>query len=1491
MTSSKIIKTVSKTIGRILLSIFISVWLVVAFLNTTPVQSFFAAKVADYFSKQWHTKVSIGALSVTPFINAGIKDIYIQDLSNDTLLYASYIEANLKSIPQNNHVILRNVTLKDVTCHLTKKNKDFNFQFIIDYFSSNEKQEKKPSKPMTLEVKNINFHNVNFSLFDYDRAYPIEKGLFASNRIVCSDIYLKAKNFKMRGIDMQANILHLAVKERCGIALNEFKGNIKFSPKGIEIHKGVVKTDDSFIDFDAIMQTSDFQTYSSFIDSVYCKLNLHRGSFVDLKEACHWNKKIQGAKQRIYLSCDVQGTISDMIIHQMDIRTSKTHINTNGRITGLTDIKNTFFDLQIGNVTTSIEDYNSLQLGTLVPNIDLPKILYNLGVVNIKGSFKGLINHFSSSVSIFSDLGSADLLAKAQPINDTLTKYIANISSPRIDIGQLIDNPMLENTTLEAQALIVGTNPMTMQGELVASMKNCYFKGNNYNDISLQGEINGYDINAKAEIHDELVNFEGNCFVNYKEKPSINLDATITHLDLYKMNILSFADTSTIIAAKIKGDVKDLDIQHLNCNVTLQDIQIQTSTFNYNLNNINLITTNNDSVNFILLNSDILEANIHGEYTFNSLNSDIKYLLNTYIPNFSSVFSDTTAKKKSNYNTKKSNQSMEQYIVESNVDFMVKVKNIDVVRSLFNLNITIPKQLNIDGKINQDSNLLCNIYAQQISYSDMRFENTKIGLYTQNKQLHLNMNIKEFILSETIAFKNILVNSKVDSTDVDLKVSFAKSDDSTTNVQLELNTIINDKGLQGSFYNTFCNIQGTRVNLNNNHIIGIYNKDISVMNLMLSSSKSSIVVDGMISDDDVLNCKFDNVDLSLANPFIRAMGLNIDGKLNKNVMLKNLLRSPAITSNLEIEGLAINDVYLGKAWLNINNNISSDIFSTDIKFLYQSENKDIVPLQLAGFITPKKENEQLDLNLSMQNFSLSIIRTFISSFASDVDGTLSCDNVKIGGKITAPDIDGKIHCNNIAMKVNMLNTKYRSNDDITVRNNKILFNNFILKDVQDNKITINGNVIHHNFQSFDINLKAVAEKIKILDTKATSGETYYGTAYASANVSLIGDSNQINISGTAKTEAGTYLTVPVNGKESATENDFITFVNLNSITDSSRKNSKNETNNKSMDYSIDIDLNVNPDAKLYIPMDFTQLKGNLVAAGNGDLKITLNSNGKFSMIGEVAIDNGTFGFNIMDIMEKKFILQRGGTLTWNGEPASGILDVSAIYKTKATLSSLLGNEYSKPVDVESIIRLTGEMTNPKPSFDINLPNTDDQTTEQVFMYIDKSNEKVMLEQTASLLLTNQFYFSQGGYETNTLQSGVTSSVMGVAFSQLSGMISNIIKVVDIDLNYISGDNGTKTSDQVDANFSKSYGKWTVELNTSFGGTSQTTTTDEASQIIGDVSVHYKVNDNINIEAFNHSNANDFTKYNISPYTQGARVTYKKEYNKVADVFRKKKKKK
>ena len=398
---------------------------------------------------------------------------------------------------------------------------------------------------------------------------------------------------------------------------------------------------------------------------------------------------------------------------------------------------------------------------------------------------------------------------------------------------------------------------------------------------------------------------------------------------------------------------------------------------------------------------------------------------------------------------------------------------------------------------------------------------------------------------------------------------------------------------------------------------------------------------------------------------------------------------------------------------------------------------------------------------------------------------------------------------------------------------------------------------------------------------------YYGTAFASATADIKGDLNFLNINVAARTERGTVLTVPISSKTSASQNSFIKFVTIQDTTSSNPILTLPKEESKSLGYNISVDLSVNPNAQLILPMDFNQLKGDLSAKGNGDLRIDLDSEGKLSLMGTLEIDNGQFKMSVMNMMAKTFDIEQGGTLSWTGEPAGGTMDLQAVYKTKASLMPILGTEYSKAVDVHSIIKLTGNMLNPQPKFDIRLPNTDDNTVERLFMNIDRNNEKAMLEQTVSLLFLHQFYSSEGNYETSMVETGI-SSAFEAAFGQISGMLTDVIKVVDVNMNYSRGNE--TNSDQFDVNLSRDYGKWVVNVNSSFGtGDNVSTTNQETNAIIGDAYVEYKMTDAFRIRVFNRSNANDFTKYNISPFTQGVGLFYKKQFNNIPEIFQRKKK--
>ncbi|HIW87531.1 MAG TPA: hypothetical protein IAC47_04565, partial [Candidatus Onthomorpha intestinigallinarum] len=128
----KILVIARKTVLRILFSLFLLVYVLVALLNSTIVQSITAAKVADYFSEQWNTRFTIGALEIRPLLNVALKDVYLEDLKHDTIANISYVSAGLSSFTPSKQLAFSDVVLSDVDFNLKIENRKLNFAFIID---------------------------------------------------------------------------------------------------------------------------------------------------------------------------------------------------------------------------------------------------------------------------------------------------------------------------------------------------------------------------------------------------------------------------------------------------------------------------------------------------------------------------------------------------------------------------------------------------------------------------------------------------------------------------------------------------------------------------------------------------------------------------------------------------------------------------------------------------------------------------------------------------------------------------------------------------------------------------------------------------------------------------------------------------------------------------------------------------------------------------------------------------------------------------------------------------------------------------------------------------------------------------------------------------------------------------------------------------------------------------------------------------------------
>ena len=168
--------------------------------RTSTVQTYFSKKIANYLSKELKTEIAIGGVDITYFLNIVLEDFSVKDKHKNILLYSKSIKIKIDRISPTFKILnLENIKLKDTRINLKEYKTDstFNYQFLVDYFSSKKKDITK-TKRWAIKCKNLEFENNTL-------VYQIEKKLDTTTTTSCklidfNDIELNKLNINISNI-------------------------------------------------------------------------------------------------------------------------------------------------------------------------------------------------------------------------------------------------------------------------------------------------------------------------------------------------------------------------------------------------------------------------------------------------------------------------------------------------------------------------------------------------------------------------------------------------------------------------------------------------------------------------------------------------------------------------------------------------------------------------------------------------------------------------------------------------------------------------------------------------------------------------------------------------------------------------------------------------------------------------------------------------------------------------------------------------------------------------------------------------------------------------------------------------------------------------------------------------------------------------------------------------------------------------------------------
>ncbi len=172
-----------------------------------PVQSILTNKASGWVREKFGIKIKIERLYVRPPETILLDGLYLQDEQKDTLLYAGKlrISAGLFDLFQKK-INVKTLRIENLTAKMSRQTGDsvYNFQFIIDAFSSKTGKPKlPPEKPWTFDAGEILLRDIRFTMDDqYIGTFltaNLQKGRIETDKLDPAQNEMRFKDIDLKG--------------------------------------------------------------------------------------------------------------------------------------------------------------------------------------------------------------------------------------------------------------------------------------------------------------------------------------------------------------------------------------------------------------------------------------------------------------------------------------------------------------------------------------------------------------------------------------------------------------------------------------------------------------------------------------------------------------------------------------------------------------------------------------------------------------------------------------------------------------------------------------------------------------------------------------------------------------------------------------------------------------------------------------------------------------------------------------------------------------------------------------------------------------------------------------------------------------------------------------------------------------------------------------------------------------------------------------------
>lgn len=1416
--------------------------LIVIILSIPAVQTKIAKKVTENLNETYGTSISIERIGLNWKAEVDIREVYIEDHYQDTLIYAKQLQTNILSIPNliKGKLEFGEIRLTDSKLYVKtyKGEKDDNLFIFTEKFNTGEPS----TEPFFLFGNDVSLINTRFKISDENLEEP--------EILTLDHINLKAKDFEINGPDIDADILALSMLTDFGIPVENLSADFSYSLDEMQFKDLNLDTGDSKIAGDVVLDYSE-SGMADFNNNVIIRANLEN-TVVSTNDLNNLYNEF-GPDQIIDVNGNLEGILNDFEFTNVDLRTGSSRIRGSFYFKNLLKKDEEFSIVaRDHSITSDFYDLRRLMprlLGDVLPNEIKPlgrfTFIGNTTITNTELSTTSTLNSKIGDLETSFEMGNTTDIENAYYKGDVILK--------KFNLGKIAGTESIGVVSANLKFDGRGFTQNTVDTQINGTIASLEFEGYPYKKISVSGNLKNPIFDGDLLINDPNLQMEFKGLIDVsKEFNQYDFEADVEFAELNKLNLFK-RDSVSVFAGRIIMDMDGTTINDAEGTIEFVQTFYQNEDDDYFFDDFLITSSFDGPARTIEINSpDIINGRIRGEFLVedvpNLFRNGVGSIYANYIPN------EVTVDQYIDYEFEVYNKLVEVFVPQLKFGENTRVKgSVASNESEFKLDFRSPEILVLDNylaKVNiqvDNDNPLFNTYIAIDSIDTGGYQVSDINVI--NKTLLDTLYIRS-------RFKG--GKKKKDLFNFSLYHTINPEGRSVVGVKTSDITYKNNVWL---------------INKNNNNLNKITFSDnfkyIKIDSLVLNHDDEYIRFAGVVRDTTYkdLKLQFRNVNFGNIAPDIDSLDLQgiVNGRLN--FLQKGGAYYPR--SNVTVDDVTINDVAFGDLTIDIRGNKDLTKYNVNTSLI----NENVKSISAVGEIDVAPEKPQISLNVDLNRFNLQAFSPFGGDVITNIRGYAS-GGAKVVGNYKSPDILGRIILEESGLKIPYLNTDFdlAENTQVIVTRDKFDISRTTITDTKFNtEGTLIGNATHRNFRDWELDLSINTDRLLVLDTPPDEEALYYGTAFISGTADIKGPAEELVIDVIGTTEEGTTFKIPLSDTESIGDDSFIKF--LSPEEKAARISGETFVSEEVKGLSLNFELDINENAEVEVVVDQVN-NSRLKGRGAGILLLEINTLGKFRMWGDFLVIEGTYDFRYGGLVQKTFTVEPGGNITWDGRPERANLDLTAKYTTAANPSVLLDNpSVNRKIPVDVLIDLTGELIQPNINFEIGFPNASSIVRSELDYKLQ--NQEQREKQALFLLASNSFV------NDNLQGSGAFS---GTIAESVSSLVNDIFAGQDkkfvVGLDYTPGQNtpDQNIADQIGITLSAPINERIIingKVGVPVGGVNE-------SAVAGDIEVQWLVNEDgtLRINFFNRQADIQFIGED-QIFEQGAGVSYSVDF----DTFR------